>query len=838
MTNIKRMLILGVTVVATVVAVALGSIFYIAPHSKTSIEYSGGYEYVVKINTSGNNSQSISTEVAEAIYERIDSLGVGGAQVETGSSGGSGTVRVRYPGLTTAADRKALEDLITQKPHLTFTDVYANSLFNNSGQFPNALSGLTTPTTNTMPALTNYEHSNVPLAADGAKAIFENGQNKVQITLRSGAETEWKAVTEYIAKMAPGTNSVVAWLDVTDFQTELQTLQNSNSLGGTPLTGNPYMDAYVNSDPTNNTLRASTIDASRYMISAAQVKSGLTGQTFVLEGQFTKAEAKDLAQKLNYGSANYTLDLLSSKSIDATYGSNAFKKAIIAGIIVFSVIAIFLMVNYGLLGALSTISLALYMFLTLLMFTVMRGEYSPATIAALIIGVGMSVDANIITFERLKNELYRGSSLKRANKQANRMSLSAIFDANVTTLIIAFVLFYFGTRNIMGLSIMLMLSIFFTLIVMLGFTRIMASLLLNTGYFDDKKGWIGVAPKFDAKVQTTLEKPNYIKTSKWFAIGSLSIIVIGIIVFGILAVVGASFVHGMNFSKEFTGGTDILIKTNSTTGFISATNVTSIMQELKTTGIPIGDIHQATNSAGEVTSITVDSTAGFNATNITADVTAVNRHLIVEMNSVSNETAKKIVRDALIAIAIAIGLIILYTLIRFKWTYSLAAIIALIHDAIMVVAVFAIIRVQVSPIFVAGILSIIGYSINDTIVTFDRIRENMNAHVGKFDDEAIKGIGNQAVKETVKRSLLTSFTTVTAILILMSFGNATEWSFNIAMLVGLVAGTYSSIFIATYIWSKLEIRRQRGINNREKKNFWKTEGIEEQTFDGINDFKA
>ena len=282
---------------------------------------------------------------------------------------------------------------------------------------------------------------------------------------------------------------------------------------------NPYDAAHVGDDP-KSVLRKSVLDTSKYLLSVASVDSQMTGRTFVLEGNFNQQDTKDLARKLNFGSASYELNIPYSRHIAATYGESAFRKALIAGIIVFAIIAIFLMVNYGLLGALSTISIALYIFMTLMMFTVMRGEYSPATIAAIIIGVGMSVDANIITFERLKNQLYDGASVKKANKMANRQSLSAIFDANITTLIIAFVLFYFGTRDIIGMSVTLILSILFTLVVMLVFTRIMASLLLNTGYFDKRKKLLGLRPKMDKKIQETLNKPDYVKKSGLFVMAS------------------------------------------------------------------------------------------------------------------------------------------------------------------------------------------------------------------------------------------------------------------------------------------------------------------------------
>lgn len=227
--------------------------------------------------------------------------------------------------------------------------------------------------------------------------------------------------------------------------------------------------------------------AEDYLISTAMVSQPLNGRDFIIQGNFDSASAQALARKINYGISNYSLKTLYSRTIDATYGEASFKKAIIAGIVVFSVIALILMVNYGLLGALSTISIALFIFMTLAMFTVMRGQYSPASIAALIIGIGMSVDANIITFERLKAEVYSGASVGKAFATSNRKSFSTIFDSNITTMIVAVVLFYFGTRSIIGLSVTLIISIVFTLLIVLLLTRFTSTMLVKSGAFQNKK---------------------------------------------------------------------------------------------------------------------------------------------------------------------------------------------------------------------------------------------------------------------------------------------------------------------------------------------------------------
>ena len=838
--NWKRLFILGFTLIATILVVVFGSVFYVSKNVKKGIEYGGGEEYVVSINANGKDSSKIATDVAQSIYERVDALGVKGVQVDPEFQGKKASIRVSYPGLTTSKEIDEIKTLITSKPHLIFTDVMGNVLFNKNRQFVNPKVS-PTPKDDAL-YIQKIKSSSVPIS--GAKSIFSSGSSKVEIKLTSSGQAEWTKATQYIAHLAKGQNKILVWLDLEKLVKMATTDKRFVNEWNTTAKRQPYLFIRYQSS-LKNVLKKNIFDAKKYLLSDASVKTALSGKSFVIEGSFTKEETLALARKISYGISNYSLNIISAHHVGASYGNDAFHKAMIAGLIVFAIIALFLIANYGILGVLSSISIALYMFLTLAVFTVMKGEYSPETIAALIIGIGMSVDANIITFERLKANVYSGYSIKKSNTQANKQSFSTIFDANITTLIVAFVLFFFGTRNIVGLSIMLILSIFFTLILMLVFTRIISSLLINTGWFDKRKHLLGMHKNFDKKTQEVFNKVDYVKSSKWFAIGSGVLISIGVTVFSIFAGISGSMSKGFVLSQEFSGGSVVEVSSDRINGVFKSNineddEAKNLLIKAGAHTSEIETIYLSGHAKDKkfIKSFKLRTTRDINVTKINNEIKNNHPYFKLYSSVTTNDVAKQILKNAMIAILIAMALIVLYTLIRFKWTFSFSAIVALIHDGLIVTAVFIIARVEISPVFIAGILSIIGYSINDTIVTFDRIRENMEHNTSKLTNEKIKEIANRSVRETIKRSVLTSFTTLIAIVVLMSFGNATKFGFNLAMLIGIVAGTYSSIFIATALWVRLEIYRQRRITAREKNNFWKTKGVEEQTFNGINEFKS
>lgn len=845
----KRISILIAILIATLLAIVLGTNFYVAKKGKKSIEYGGGAEYVVEIVSETADVSEIATDVAQSIYERLDPLGVIGANAEAEISNDSATVRVTYPGNTTEEERKEIEDLITSKPQLVFTDIYSNPLFNKWGSFRGDVlknekdpGGFLPIDNKDVEEFYNYDpdksnnllDTKVPIVSNGAEAVLQqNGKHVVKITLEQDKSSDWTDATTYISSLAGegedenGKNVVLAWLDPHKFFYKMQNFDSDGQMWDA-ANNSLYNYAHVDSDPSKS-LRTHVIDAGAFLISAATTSQPLPTNQFIIEGNFTSGQAQQLARQINYGISDYGLKVVASNVIDSTYGTSSFDNAILAGAIVMGLIALILIFNYGLLGILATIAISLFVFATLTAFTLMNAQYSPSSIAALIIGIGMSVDAVIIMFERLKTEMYQGTNLLSARKVANKKSWTTILDSNITTLIVAIVLFYFGTRSIIGLSITLILSIIFTLLIMMVFMQYIASLLIQSRWIKNNNWLVGLKPKWDPKVQKKVNKINFVKKAPWFALSSGIIMVVGIVVFTIFAIIDQSFSGGFVLSQEFAGGTSIIVQLDASDGVL---NLPLLDQIFNSNGIPLADITTRTDNLVQVrTLVQFDD-----ITNLKGVLESGFPNASVLVSNTSTAVAQQLVKDALLALVIAMSLVIVYTLIRFKWTYALSAIVALLHDVIIVLMFFIIFRLEIEPIFIAALLSIVGYSINDTIVTFDRIREKTVLHTGNMDAKAIKKIANSAIQETFKRTFLTSMTTILAIIVLMSFGNATKFTFNIAMFIGLVSGTFSSIFIATTLWIRLEIYRQKRIGVRTKKGFWNTSGVEEQTIKGINDF--
>ncbi|CAM9095598.1 protein translocase subunit SecDF [Mycoplasma marinum] len=852
-----RIIVLGITLIGTILAISLGSFYYTGKDPKTSIDYGGGASVTVQILDSNNKpaNEEKTKLVFDNIIKRVDPLGINGV-AQSSSIGKDGYITITKAAIQTTEEKELFEKMITTKPVLSLYNLEDKSLFKNGNFIEGGVTvfdGLNNKTVGT------DDQYRVPFKEDAAKATMQNGSYVVAIELKNDkAAREWGKATEWMSKQK--NKSMVVWIDHQKLMDKMISQKSNNGvLWQKFYAARGNLLGAVTIPNANGAMWNKLFDqeglppASSYAVSIAQVTKPLYGNSFVIQGSFNQETATKLAERINYGSSNYKIISKSSHFLTAEYGKSAFQKALLAGVIVFALIAIFMIVNYGLLGALSTISIALYMFLTLTMFTVMRGEYSPETIAALVIGIGMSVDANIITFERLKGEVYSGSSIRKAHKASNKLSLSTIFDANITTLIVGFVLFYFGTASVKGFSIMLILSIVFTLLVMLIFTRVIASLMVGLNIFEKRKWLMGVNAK---KIQTPpsprmqkMMKIDFVKNAKWFSIGSGVIITIAIIVFAATAGIAGSLSGGMNSSIEFSGGTVMSISGDSKHSL--NTKEANLIKEafVDSKLISTDEANIVYKDAAQKEAIleiktkkgSVDDQVWKNAFDkyFQNKPTKLNSsNYLFQGQSITSDVARALVRDAMIAISIAMIAIVIYTLVRFKWTYSISAILALVHDGLIVTAVFVITRVEVSPVFIAGLLSVLGYSINDTIVTFDRIREKMNKNVGDLSKAKLKKMANEAIKDTIKRSLLTSITTMVAIIVLMSFGNATKMAFNVAMLSGLISGTYSSIFIATYAWVHLEARSQKRSQIRREKQFWKLKENEEQTVEGINNFKA
>ncbi|AFX74096.1 Protein-export membrane protein secD [Mesomycoplasma hyorhinis SK76] len=846
--NWKRWFIAFLSFFTIVFVISYTSQQYISKNINKSIEYGGGAEVLVQVKTLDNKapSQSLVRTADEEIFTRLTGgSGLNGTSV---SIEGEGRIRISRNNIT---DNKKLDAFISEivtKPLLTITDDENKPLFYD-GKF----------VTNGSLDYGSEINWAPPFKSESAQARpnpNNPSQNEVQIELKDkDAELEWSKATDYISKKPFGKNRILIWSNIsglinlakTQYPNEWKNAKE-NIFNFIHVNENSTPAPLQNNQPASPVLKQYQFDAKKYLISDARVQQALNGSSFVINGNFSSAEAKQLALNINFGTANYKLDFLSASFVSQTKSDSAFTSAWIAVIVSIVVISLFMIVNYGLLGVLSTISLALYIFLTLLFFTVVRGEYSPITIAALIIGIGMNVDANIINFEILKSKIYSGHTVNKSNAYANKSSLSTILDSNITTLIAGIILFFFGTKNIKSFSITLIFSIIFTLLVIMLFTKLMTSLVLKTGFFDKRVYLLGIKPKYVKKYErgyvSILEKPDYLALNKYTRWIPLVMFILALLLFAIFAGINHSVAGGLNLSIEFSGGTNILIENQDPTyNLIDKTRGEEIIKFLESQGIK--------NNASQIVMHPLDAqNSVFNIEIKTQqDLTSIIQNLNTTLSSkfsnlkfitysISNEEARSLVLNAILSVVAAIVFVTTFAFIRFRWTFSLAIIVSLLFNVLMVVFIFIIFHIKLSPTIVVALLSIIGYSINDIIVIFDKIKEIFRElpYTEVSDQARIKRIATQAIKETIKRSILTSLSTIFVIFVLMIFYNSIDILFSFAMFVGVVFGTFSSLFIATTIWVKLETKRNKRKSKRIDVGYWKVQKISEQTFANINDY--
>ena len=437
----------------------------------------------------------------------------------------------------------------------------------------------------------------------------------------------------------------------------------------------------------------------------------------------------------------------------------------------------------------------------------------------------MAVDANVITSERIKEELRKGRDLKTAYRNGIKNSFSSILDSNVTTFIIAIILFIFGESSVKGFATMLIINIIMTMLIVVLITRLITYSFIKTGFFNEKvrmfinqrKSEIKKSlEEVDSKFEEKLNK-DFVGNFKKFIIVPIIILVVS----GVFAFVN----KGLNFGIDFTGGTDITI-TNAENASIKKIN-----KDIKGLGYEI--LSSESDSDGYY--IKVSEILDKEDINKVNNMLETNYKAKTDISVVSNLVKKDLIKNAIIALIYAIIGIILYITIRYKFSYALSSIIALIHDSIMIVALFAIMHLEINSIFIAAILTIIGYSINNTIVIFDRIRENKNKKINSvLTKDELKEIANKSIKETMLRSINTTITTMLPIICLIIFGSKEILEFDIAILIGLIAGAYSSILISGSLWVILEYKLQVKKNNNKKKDKPKKRKVEELSVKGIN----
>lgn len=555
-------------------------------------------------------------------------------------------------------------------------------------------------------------------------------------------------------------------------------------------------------------------------LSAATVSQGFASDV-IIQGDFSEEEVENLVDLINSGSLPSKLTEISSNTVGASFGDNTLQTTFIAGVIGISLVILFLLLTYHFAGFVSAIMMLIYTFLVFVVFWVVGGVLTLPGIAALILGIGTAVDSNIVTFARIKDELYRGKSLPNAYKEGTKESLSAIIDANVIGLLVAVIMFIFGESSIKGFATMQIITIFVIMFTMVWLTRVLLKLFVKTGYFNDKtKLFINVkkedipdVSKNEEVKVVPLKNFNFFKYTKQFVGLSIFIMVAGIVMY---------FAQGFNLSVDYQSGTDISIVTEEK---VTSKELNKDLKELglEKRSIEIGD---------EETKILVNDVLEGNEVDEVTHYFEDKYEAKTNIGVVSNIVQQELVKNAILSVIISLAGIILYISIRFKFSYAVGGVVSLLHDVLFIFALFTILHLEISTMFIAAILAIIGYSINDTIVTFDRIREELgNISEKKMTKKTVWDVTNRAVCETFVRTVHTFIATLIPIVVLIFLGSKEILTFNLAMLFGFIAGAYSSIYIAAVIFAAIE---SRSVGKPKKQKRIYTDEYEEKMVKGVN----
>ena len=555
-------------------------------------------------------------------------------------------------------------------------------------------------------------------------------------------------------------------------------------------------------------------------LSAATVSQGFASDV-IIQGNFTEDQVENLVDLINSGSLPSKLTEISSQTVGASFGDNTLQTTFMAGLIGIFLIILFLIIVYRFAGFISAISMLIYTFLVFLVFWVVGGVLTLPGIAALILGIGTAVDSSIITFARIKDELYRGKSLPMAFKEGTKESFSAILDANVIVLLVSIIMFIFGESSIKGFATMQIITVAIIMVTMVGLNRLLLKLFIKTNYFNDKtKLFINVKPENIPDVSKNeevkvvpLKNFNFFKYTKQFVGLSIIILVLGVVMF---------FVQGLNLSVEYQSGSDIAIVTEE------KLTEKVLNKDLKELGLEKRDIEITKDETNILVNDVLEGDEVDKVTNYFEEKYDAQTNIGV----VSNIVQQELVKNAILSVLLSLLGIIIYISIRFKFSYAVGGVVSLLHDVLFIFALFVVFRLQISTMFIAAILAIIGYSINDTIVTFDRIREELaSVPEKKLTKEVVWQVTNRAICETFVRTVHTFLSTLIPIVILIFLGSKEILTFNLAMLFGFIAGAYSSIYIAAVIFATIE---SKNIGKPKKKKVIYTDEYEEKQIKGIN----
>ena len=527
-------------------------------------------------------------------------------------------------------------------------------------------------------------------------------------------------------------------------------------------------------------------------ISYPQVQSAITGGEAQITGMSSFEEADNLATQIRIGSLSLQLSELESSVVGAQLGSQAIASSLKAGAIGLAIVMVFMIVMYAVPGIAASLALAIYTTLVIATLYLFEITLTLPGIAGIILGIGMAVDANVIVFARIREEIATGKSVQTSMKIGFQKAMSAILDGNITTLIASVVLMALGSGTVKGFAYTLMIGIILSLFTAMVVTRYILYSLYALGLKSEKLYG-------RAKERKSIDFIG--KKAVFFTISGI-IIAAGLISMGVHS---ATEGKALNYGLDFMGGT------STTADFGKDMTIEDIENDIvpyveKVTGD--SDV-QATKVEG-TTQVTIKTrTLSLDERQELEDTLAENCDVdasTITSQSISSTISGEMRSDALKAVIVSCIFMLLYIWFRFKdIRFAASAILALVHDVLVVITVYALVRISVGSTFIACVLTIVGYSINDTIVIFDRIRENLALKTGKQTAEELREVANKSLTQTLSRSINTSITTFIMVVMLYILGVASIRDFSLPLMAGLVCGAYSSICIATELWYVMKV---------------------------------
>lgn len=548
------------------------------------------------------------------------------------------------------------------------------------------------------------------------------------------------------------------------------------------------------------------------IISAPSVNEPISGGKCTITGGFSQEEASNLAALIRGGALPLELEEVNSSVQSAKIGYNALEMSVYAGIIGLILVMLIMVIAYRGMGIAADLALLFYVLIVINIMAFMGSVLTLPGIAGFILSVGMAVDANVVIFSRIREEIVNGKTIRVAVQQGFRRAMSTVIDSQVTTLIAAVILYEIGTSAVKGFAWTFMIGIVVSIFTAVIVTQLYISLLANSRRFG-RKGFFGI--RKDGKASFNIDKDlHFMKYRKIYYAISIGIMVIGL-AFGV--------VRGLNYGIDFTGGTMIQMNMGK------KVEISAVEDAIKEYDLSPEIIYSGENND----QIVIRSIKALDSDERAEVINTINEEFgttdedVVAEELFGPSVGKELRNNAILAVIIASICMLIYIRFRFsQWKFGGAALLGVVHDVLIVISFYTIFNVTVNNPFIAGILTVVGYSINDTIVIFDRIRENIRYMKKGSTEEMI----DTSITQTLGRSLMTSVTTLIVMVPLLIMAGDAIREFVMPLMVGIIAGAYSSICVCSPLYYEFN---KRGNLSKYEKEVMKNKKNKKKKYQGI-----